>query len=94
MDIGAFLTALVPLIAVVWAATEALGRMLTWRKDRIALLLGPATTLVAYLAGWLPAPCTEGIWCYVGVGLIGLLATLAAGVANDYIVAAVKKPTL
>jgi hypothetical protein len=84
------LAVLAVISAVVWTATEGIGRIFPWRKDRIAIVLGPISGVVAHGIGQLSLS-GHGYWDWIAAGFFGLLATLAAGVANDYIVRSAQK---
>lgn len=75
---------LATIAAVVWGATEGIGRMIKWPKDKIALALGPVAGVVSESVGHLDAG--EGALGYVAAGFYGLLVTMGAGALHDYVV--------
>lgn len=78
------LVPLAAIIAVVWAATEALGRAFPVRKEVFAMALGPLTGVVTWRLGFLPLPGELGvIEGLATAAFIGLLATFAAEKAHD-----------
>ena len=81
--LGGLVTALATIAALVWGATEGLGRTTGWRKDRIALGLGPSAAVVAHGMGWLNLG-GHGLWDWVAAAVFGLIVTITAGAGHDY----------
>jgi hypothetical protein len=78
------LVSMAAMIAVVWAATEGIGRLLPIPNTYIAGVLGPATGIVSWRLGYLALPVEVSIWEGVLVSaFVGLLATFAAEKVHD-----------
>ena len=78
---------LASIVAGVWVLTEIIGNSTHWRKDLIALVLGPALAIGGYVFGFVTAiPVTVPAWKgYGGAAFAGLIATLTAKAFHDYL---------
>jgi len=76
--------------AVCWAATEGVGKLLRWPKPLIAAAAGPSASLAAYGAGFLSTP-VGGLRGAAMAAVSGILVTVAAGAAHDYVINPVLK---
>jgi hypothetical protein len=81
-NIGALLASFATLTGFVWAATEFLPRAIKplnrVGRELLAILLGPLTALAAAAAGLLDLG-------YGAAALMGVISTVLAGVAHDYL---------
>lgn len=79
-----------PLVVAVLVVTEAIGRSFHWSKDRVAIVLGPTSCLIAEAIGWLNVG--DGWRGYLGSAFVGLLATVGAQTTKDKLVRPVVDP--
>lgn len=82
-----YIAAIAGVGALTWAGSEGVGRLFNVRKDQAAAVLGPVLALAGHGAGLVPG---EGIFGWILAGAMGFASSMAAGVANDYIVKTVQ----
>ena len=83
------------LVGVLLLATEFIGRALGVRKDQVALVGGPLLGVIAHLTAIVDVPGTADlpVWqALLASAFWGLLATAAAGVVKDKVIAPTTKP--
>ncbi len=84
-QIGSLLIPFGSLAAIVWGATTFLPKAIPWlkrfKKDFLALVLGPFLGIVAQLAVLVNAG--EGWKGYLGAFFMGFGATVLAGIVHD-----------
>jgi hypothetical protein len=87
-SIADYLVPFAQIVALAWAATEGIGRMMTWPKPLIAVVSGMALALVFHGAGFLP-DFNRGLWDWLLAAVVGAFASVGAGAFHDYVVKAV-----
>lgn len=83
---GQFLAVMAALTVGIWAVVEGVKKLpgLAGRGLWIAVALGPVLGVVAYAAGWLPAPPPKVPGMdYAFAALMGLVGTFASKVVHD-----------
>jgi hypothetical protein len=73
---------LVAAAAIVWVATEGIGRAFKVKKEYLALVFGPVTGVMMYRLGFLAIGETNVYWAYGMAAFFGLLATFTADYAH------------
>ena len=81
---------LATLTAAVWGASQAFSTLHPRVNGlRVALISGPVFAAFAYWLGWFPMVATVvpdgGVRAYLSAAFAGLVATLCAKWANDYL---------
>lgn len=86
--IGSSLVGYATLVAAIWSATEVLPRAIPalarLRKELLALILGVVLGPAAQAVGLVGA-ANSGWRGYAGAALLGVLGTIIAGAAHDYV---------
>lgn len=90
-QIGNLLIQFATLTGAVWAAVEFLPRAIRplrrLTRELLAIVFGPASGVLAVSLGWIVLPGDPSGWrLYVGGAFAGLLATITAGAAHDYLI--------